>query len=143
VAHPLGGFGFLAPRCESLRLLGCLFPSEFFDGRAPEGHVALTAVAGGRTDPEVVDWDEPRLLDLVLGDLRRALGLRSDPARVIVKRWARAIPQYEIGHGRFLDAARRLEQRLPGLHIGGNVLEGVSVADCIRNATRLARSLLA
>ena len=27
VGHPLDGFGFLAPRVESLRILGCLFPS--------------------------------------------------------------------------------------------------------------------
>src|SRR6185295_2049338 len=56
VSHPLGGFGFLVPRKEGLRLLGCLFPSEIFPGRAPEGHVALAAFAGGRTDPGIVEW---------------------------------------------------------------------------------------
>ena len=30
-----------------LRVLGVLFPSEIFPGRAPEGHVVLTAFAGG------------------------------------------------------------------------------------------------
>jgi oxygen-dependent protoporphyrinogen oxidase len=143
VAHPLDGFGFLAPRCESLRILGCLFPSSLFPGRAPAGHVALTAFAGGRTDPAIVELDDDRVVGLVTAELRRALGTRAAPVAVHVRRWPRAIPQYEVGHGRFVARARELEARLPGLSIGGNVLGGVSVPDCIRNATALAEKLRA
>jgi oxygen-dependent protoporphyrinogen oxidase len=138
VAHPLDGFGFLAPRKEDLRLLGCLFPSTIFPGRAPEGHVTLTVFAGGRTDPEVPGWEDGKILDLVLGELRRALGVKGDPVATHVARWPRAIPQYEIGHGRFVERAREIERDHPGLHIGGNFLSGVSVPDCVRNA--LARA---
>lgn len=126
VAHPLDGFGFLAPRKESLRLLGCLFPSSLFPGRAPAGHVALSAFAGGRTDPEVVGWDDRRLLELVTGELRQALGLRGDPVAARVRRWPRAIPQYEIGHGRFVELARRIEADLPGLAVAGNFTGGAA-----------------
>lgn len=142
VSHPLGGFGFLAPRKADLRLLGCLFPSEFFRGRAPAGGLALTAIAGGRTDPEVVAWDDQRLLALVREELGRAIGLSGDPETVLIRRWPRAIPQYELGHGRFVELAGALEAALPGLHIAGNVVGGVSVADCVKNGTALARSLL-
>ena len=131
VAHPLDGFGFLAPRSESLRILGCLFPASLFPGRAPAAHVALSAFAGGRTDPTLVDWPEERLLDLVLTDLRRALGLRGDPLVVRLRRWPRAIPQYELGHARFVDLARQIERDLPGLAIAGNFTGGISVPDCI------------
>jgi oxygen-dependent protoporphyrinogen oxidase len=72
VGHPLAGFGFLAPRKEGVRVLGCLFPSELFPGRAPEGHVALTAFAGGRTDSEIVSWNDEWLLASVLGAGDRA-----------------------------------------------------------------------
>jgi oxygen-dependent protoporphyrinogen oxidase len=58
-----------------------------------------------------------------------------------LRRWPRAIPQYELGHHRFVELAREIERDLPGVHVGGNVLAGVSVADCIRNATALARSI--
>ena len=64
---------------------------------------------------------------LVTAELRRALGTRAAPVVVHVRRWPRAIPQYEVGHGRFVTRARELEARLPGLSIGGNVLGGVSV----------------
>lgn len=142
VAHALDGFGFLAPRGEGLRVLGCLFPSQLFPGRAPEGHAALAAFVGGRTDPEIVQQDEDRILAAVEDDLRRALGVRGEPRLATVRRWPRAIPQYEVGHGRFVERAAEIERELPGLRIGGNFLRGVSVADCIRNATELAEEIL-
>jgi protoporphyrinogen/coproporphyrinogen III oxidase len=141
VEHPLGGFGFLAPRKEGLRVLGCLFPSEIFPYHAPEGHVALAAFAGGRTDPEIVEWDDERLVSTLVAELRGPLGLRGEPSFKAVRRWQRAIPQYELGHGRFVERAREIERALPGLYIGGNFLGGVSVPDCIRNATALAEDL--
>jgi oxygen-dependent protoporphyrinogen oxidase len=142
IAHPLGGFGFLAPRKEGLHVLGVLFPSEIFPGRAPEGHTVLTAFTGGRTQPDVASWDDDRLMSTVLDELRRTVGVRGKPAIQTIRRWPRAIPQYEVGHGRFLDLAREIEAALPGLRIGGNFLHGVSVPDCIRNATAMAAAML-
>lgn len=142
VSHPLDGFGFLAPRREDLRILGCLFPSQLFPGRAPAGHVALSAFAGGRTDPEIVGRDDASLLALVLADLGRALGVRGEPAISRVHRWPRAIPQPELGHGRFADLARGLEERLPGLHLAGSWLGGVAVPDCVERGLAVARRIL-
>ena len=42
VAHTLDGFGFLVPEKEKRMILGSLFSSGLFPGRAPEGHVLLT-----------------------------------------------------------------------------------------------------
>ncbi|MGE5232937.1 MAG: protoporphyrinogen oxidase [Acidobacteriota bacterium] len=142
VVHPLDGFGFLAPRKEDLRVLGCLFPSSLFPGRAPEGQVALTAFLGGRTDPGAIELDDGQLLDAVLGDLRRALGVRGEPRVVAIRRWRRAIPQYEVGYERFVDRLQELEQALPGLAIGGNLRGGVSVPDCVKSSAALAAQIL-
>lgn len=142
VGHPLAGFGFLAPRKEGLRVLGCLFTSELFPGRAPDGHVALAAFAGGRTDPEIVGWDDERIVATLVSELRGPLGLRGEPSFRHVRRWPRAIPQYELGHGRFVERAREIERALPGLAVGGNFLAGVSVPDCIKNATAMAAQML-
>lgn len=141
VGHLLEGFGFLAPRKEGVNVLGCLFPSEIFPGRAPAGHVALAAFAGGRTNPGIVDWDDERLAATLLSELRGPLDLKGEPAFQLIRRWPRAIPQYEVGHGRFVERAREIERALPGLHFGGNYLQGVSVPDCIQNATALAEAL--
>jgi oxygen-dependent protoporphyrinogen oxidase len=147
VAHPLDGFGFLVPQKEarrsSMRILGSLFPSSLYHGRAPEGHVTITAFAGGRTDPGLVELADDALDALMLGDLDRALGLRGEPVFRDLARWPRAIPQYEVGHGRFVELARGIEKEIPGLHLSGNFVGGVSVPDCIQNATELAEALLA
>jgi oxygen-dependent protoporphyrinogen oxidase len=141
VGHPLEGFGFLAPRKEGLNVLGCLFPSEIFPGRAPAGHVALAAFAGGRTNPEVAGWGDERLASTLLSELRGPLALEGEPVFRLIRRWPRAIPQYEVGHGRFVERAKEIERALPGLRFSGNYLGGVSVPDCIKNATALAEAL--
>ena len=149
VSDAAPGFGFLVasrdpePGAEELRILGCLTTSTFFPGRAPEGHAALTCFTGGRTDPEAVGLDDDDLLALCRRDLEAAFGL--DPDRELpvaaLRRWPRAIPQYELGHGRFAELREELQGRLPGLHLAGNYLDGVSVPDRIRHATHLARFL--
>lgn len=141
IAHPLDGFGFLAPRVEKVRLLGTLFPSSLFPGRAPDGHVALTAILGGATDPGVVQFSDEETLTALLKDLTPLIGVRGRPVYVKTVKWARAIPQYNLGHGRFVAAARAVEERFTGLHLLGNWREGVSVGDRIGRATRLAEAL--
>jgi oxygen-dependent protoporphyrinogen oxidase len=126
----------------TLRILGCLFSSSIFPDRAPAGHVTLTAFLGGRTDPEVATWSDERVATVAHDDLRRALGARAAPVVNVVHRWPRAIPQYELGHGRFVALRRDLERDFPGLHLGGNYLHGISVADCVRNALATADAIL-
>jgi oxygen-dependent protoporphyrinogen oxidase len=138
VGHPLDGFGFLSPRGEGLRILGCLFPSSLFGGRAPAGCVALTAIAGGRTDPGLVDLPDAELLALVRADLARALDARGEPLVSRIRRWRPGIPQYELGHTRFVELARAIEADLPGLVLAGSYLGGVSVPDRVAEAERAA-----
>ncbi len=143
VHHPLDGFGFLVPRGEQLRLLGCLFPSSLFDGRAPAGHVALAAFFGGRADPEVLRLDDAQIRRLVIDELDRALGLGDAPVQMVIRRWPRAIPQYELGYGRHVAWVEAFERAHPGLHVGGNLFGGISVPDCIRKGVALAERILA
>jgi oxygen-dependent protoporphyrinogen oxidase len=142
VSHPLDGFGYLAPRGGSVRILGCLFTSSLFADRAPEGHVALTTFAGGRTDPGLVAASDEEVLAVVRRDLERSLGVTAAPRVTVVERWPRAIPQYEVGHGRFVARVRELEARLPGLRLAGNFTGGVSVNDCVRRGREVAAGIL-
>jgi oxygen-dependent protoporphyrinogen oxidase len=139
VEHPLDGFGFLAPEVEGRHVLGCLFPSSLFPGRAPRGQVALTAFVGGAVHPERAQADSGTILDRVLKDLRHLLGLRATPTLTRVEIWRPAIPQYEVGHGAYKSAGESLERDNPGLFVAGNLLNGVSVGDCIKSATKVAQ----
>jgi len=139
VSHALDGFGALVPAREQRSLLGALFSSTLFSGRAPDGHVALTVFAGGTRQPETGRLSTAALLARVLPDLRDLLGVTGEPAFVHHTFWPRAIPQYNLGHERFLEPLARCENLHAGLFIGGNARDGISLPDCMKSGTELAR----
>jgi len=138
VSHPLDGFGALVPSGERKSTLGLLFSSTLFPGRAPEGHVALTAFAGGALRPELAMLPQAELVERVCADLRDLVGATGSPSFVRHVLWPRAIPQYNLGYGRHLDLIAACEASFPGLYIGGNVRDGISLPDCIKSGSRLA-----
>ena len=140
VAHPLDGFGALVPAVERRSILGVLFSSTLFPERAPAGHVALTIYAGGTRQPEVARLPPPALRDKVLADLRDLLGVTGDPVFDHTTLWPRAIPQYDLGYERFLEAIARVEAAHPGIFVGGHVRDGISVVNCIAAGRRLAEA---
>ncbi len=132
------GFGFLVPRVEGKRLLGVLFSSQIFKNRAPEGKDLLTLYLGGATDPEVVEYEEEAIRDIVEKELKETLGVNGVDF-LNITRWKKAIPQYNLGYGRYLELAKTLERENLGLFLTGNYLYGVSVADCIRSSYEVAK----
>ena len=143
VAHALDGFGLLMPEVERGRILGTLFSSTLFPGRAPEGHVALTTFIGGMRAPDLATRDDEALRALVAEELGRLLGVRGEPVVFRLQRWPRAIPQYAPGYARFKEAMATAERGAPGLFLGGNSRDGISLANCIGAGCRLAREMTA
>ncbi len=141
VDHPLDGFGFLVPSREHRDILGVIFSSTLFDRRSPSGSVALTAFAGGAMRPELVHLDDDDLTALVTAELDRIVGTRGKPDFVKIRRWKRAIPQYNSGHHAVVERLHELETHLPGLYFCANYTGGISVADCARTATTVADSV--
>lgn len=140
VAHPLDGFGVLIPKKENRKLLGTLFSSSLFEGRAPAGHVLLTTFAGGRRNPEMTTMDEATLKRTVDAELASLVGAR-DPLWHEIVRWTHAIPQYTIGHLQRIAAVDAAAAALPGLHFCANWRGGVSFGDCIKNGIAMAEAL--
>jgi oxygen-dependent protoporphyrinogen oxidase len=138
VAHPLDGFGMLVPGVEGRSLLGALFSSSLFEGRAPDGHVAITCFVGGARHPALAREATDALVGRVLRDLRALLGVRGDPVFVRHVYWPRAIPQYTVGYGAIKEAAEATERAHPGLWLTGNYRFGVSVGDCVQSGRQVA-----
>ncbi|HEY5228233.1 MAG TPA: protoporphyrinogen oxidase [Opitutaceae bacterium] len=139
VAHPLDGFGALVPASENRTILGVIFASSLFEGRAPEGHVALTVFAGGALRPDIAGLGEAALTERVCADLADLLGAKGKPVLARHTYWKRAIPQYNLGYGRHLGAIEACEAAHAGLFIGGNVRDGIALPDCIVSGTALAK----
>ncbi len=136
------GFGFLAPRGEGLRILGALWCSSMFPGRAPAAHALITAMVGGAHDPAAIQLSDAELVALARRDLGTAMGIREKPALWRVFRHPRGIPQYTLGHlDRLETIARRCRER-PGLFLCGSSYRGVSVNSCIEEAPKVVREVL-
>lgn len=138
VAHPLDGFGLLVPSLEQRSVLGVLFSSSLFAGRAPEGHVALTVMVGGVNRPDLGRLPLAELLPKVQAELAGILGVKGEPVFVRHNAWARAIPQYNLGYERHLEAMERCERNHPGLYIGGQARDGIALTACIAAGRKLA-----
>ncbi len=138
VLHPLDGFGMLVPQVEHRMILGTLFSSTLFPGRAPEGCVGLTTFVGGSRQPELAGLNESKLVQTVQAELSQLVGVRGAPVFTHVKTWPRAIPQYALGYQRYKDAIAAVEASTQGLFIGGNCRDGISLSNCIESGRRLA-----
>lgn len=139
----LDGFGFIAPQHTRRDILGAQWCSSIFPERAPAGMVLIRVLAGGWNRPEVVAWDDDRLLSSATSELRLAMGITAAPVFHHIVRWPRAIPQYHLGHGERVAAIRRCCEAWPGLFLGGNAYEGVALNDCTAQADLLATKIAA
>lgn len=141
VAHSLAGFGGLVPEKEGMNILGVLFSSSMFPGRAPNGHVLLTVFAGGARAPGIATSDPDEIAKLCLADVRELLGISGEPAFQDVLKMPKAIPQYNVGYAAFKVLAANIEQHMPGVFLAGNYRDGISVADCISGGKAAAQKV--
>ena len=136
------GFGVLCASGSGLASVGMLFESAYAPDRAPPGAWLVKVMAGGATRPEVVDWDDDRLVDRVGGELARVVGADLDATFVEVIRHRPGIPQYEIGHGEWLERVVSLLSEQPGLYLSGWGYRGVGVAHLASEAVAVSKRIL-
>ncbi len=134
VKHDLNGFGLLVPGREKRDILGCLWTSSIFPGRAPKEKVLLRAMLGGAGNPAVMDLDDEAIVALTLSELRHLLGLRGVPDMIRVIRHQKAIAQYHPGHLALLRDIELEKEYFPGLHFTGSSYRGIAVNSCVKEA---------
>jgi protoporphyrinogen/coproporphyrinogen III oxidase len=141
VRNRLEGFGFLVARSEKRKLLGSVWMSSLFEGRAEPGHVSLANFAGGAGDPATTALPPDEIADVVERELAPILGISGQPVERIVNVYRRALPQYNVGHGRLVEQIRAEMAKIPGLFLIGNYLDGISTGACVDLAFRTAGSV--
>ena len=134
LAHPLNGFGVLVPRTEGFNILGTIFSSSLFSNRAPAGCVTLTSYLDGGRTPDLAKRSGDELCKLVYEDLRVLLGIRGEPTFNHDTLFPKAIPQYDVGFGRFRTLMKQIESKAPRLFFAGNYRDGISLAESIVSA---------
>lgn len=136
-------FGGLIPSCEKKDVLGILFPSACFKGRAPEDGALFSYFIGGVKHAEMLQKSDGELEALVEEYFHSMLKFpaTAKPDLIRIFRHRHAIPQYEITTGERLDAIAQIESQYKGLTIGGNLRDGIGMAHRIKQATDIANKL--
>lgn len=142
VRFDLDGFGFLIPKLEQRKILGSLWNSVIFENRAPENFHLLTTFIGGARNAELFEQSEDDLIKIALDELNSILGLSGEPLFARVKKWEKAIPQYNIGYEKIIESIGNFKRQNAGIFFCSNFYRGISVSDCIKNSTFAAAEVL-
>src|SRR3989338_857837 len=94
----LDGAGFVIPSVENRRLVGSIFSSIKFDGRAPKGAVLIRTFLGNAIQRNNVDLDDQEMRQLVTEELRDILGVTREPLFIDIQRYEMSIPQYGLNY---------------------------------------------
>ena len=95
----------------------------------------MSAASGSR---KIAALPPDKLFKIVCEDLRALLGVKGKPVFTHHHFWPHAIPQYNVGYGKFKDLMNDLENRAAGLFLAGHYREGISVGDSIVSGTKAA-----
>ncbi len=136
------GFGMLIPSVEQRAILGLLYSSSLFEGRAPEGQQLFTIFIGGQRHTGPLPGTD-NLLRIAAGETEDLLQIAAGagPAFSHVHIWQRAIPQYGFGHTDFIRGLEEFERGHLNWAFAGNYRQGISVAAAFESGLAAADRL--
>lgn len=137
--HELDGFGLLTTSASKLDILGILWDSSVFEGRAPEGKKLLRVMIGGQRDKELVKLEQKELIEIAKEGVFKTMGVRNKESLVFVKKWSEAIPNYGLAHPSLRERIFELASEYKGLYLNSNAYYGVAFNDCIKNSLSTAK----
>lgn len=135
-------FGGLVPSREKKKILGVLFTSSFFKGRAPEGGALLSVFLGGIRKPEQIELSDEALIDMLKQELPPMMELPElKPDLTKIFRYPHAIAQYGADSKERFESIESIQQQYPGLILAGSIRNGIGMADRIKQAKSIADEL--
>ncbi len=139
----LGAFGGLIPSIENRKILGVLFMSSLFQGRAPICGALLSVFLGGVRNPGIVDEEDEIIIKIVKEEIIELLEIKNfQPDLFEIHRYPHAIPQYGSDSKERFETINKLQETYPGLLIAGNIKNGIGVADRIKQGKEVADFLI-
>ncbi len=138
----LDGFGGLIPFREKRDILGVLFLSALLSHRAPAGGALCSVFVGGIRREDLSDKSDDEIKTIVKREFSDVMKLKEfTPDLFKIIRYNYAIPQYGIESQHKLEAIEKLQLEYKGLIIGGNIRDGIGMADRIKQGIHLADSV--
>ncbi len=138
----LKAFGGLVPSIENRKILGVLFISSFLKNRAPKEGALLSVFLGGVRQADIANLPDTEIKEIVGKELKAMFKLKEfHPDLIKIFRYKYAIPQYGLESSDKLKTIGSIEKKFPGLILGGNIRDGIGIADRIKQGKNIANQL--
>ena len=130
------GFGYLIPSSEKEEILGTVWDSSTFPQQNHSTQeTRMTVMIGGT---HMKDFNEKKFDEIALRSLNTHLNITTPPDAINIKIAKKSIPQYQLGHLQKVDDIQREIRAFSNrVTLLGNSYYGVSVNDCINEATKI------
>ncbi|WP_051312762.1 protoporphyrinogen oxidase [Sporocytophaga myxococcoides] len=135
----LNGFGGLNPKIENKFAAGSIWTSSVFSGRVPDNQILLTSFVGGSQYSEQYKNADQQIKENIIQDFQRDLKIEGRPLMQKIHRWEKAIPQYDKNLQAAYSEIEKLQVK--GIYFCAGWYKGVSLSDCIKNASQLAKNI--
>lgn len=143
IKFDLDGFGFLCTKEPHRKVLGSIWTSSVFPGRAPDGKILLTTFIGGANYRKVIEQSEEEIKNITTKELCEILQIEDQNCieTIHVKKYENAIPQYNLGHIEKVMHIEELMNKNSGLFFTGNYLYGISLNDTIKTSKEVVQKI--
>lgn len=137
-------FGALVPSLEKRKILGILFPSACFLGRAQNNGAVFSYFIGGVRHPDYLTKSDEELSEWVNNSLSEMLEYPQEKKADVIRifRHEKAIPQYEPSTDERLKAIDKVQEMYPTLTLAGNIRNGIGMGDRIKQAFDIAAEIV-
>ncbi len=131
----VNAYGYLFSLDSLDDVIGVLFDSSIFEGRAQGDHLLVRVMIGGAVRKEGALRTDS--VEIAVRELQRSAGLYAPFDYVRVIRYPRGIPLYTLEHKKVLRALLGFEKRNKNVYITGNAFWGISLNDCVKASYRI------
>lgn len=135
------GFGVVVPEKENRKIVGLTFCHQKFEGRAPEEKVLIRVFMGGAFHRDLYELSDAELTALAEEELKIILKIEPAPLWSNLRRYPKAMPQYEVGHLEKVSTIFKDLEKYPGLFLTGNAYHGVGIPESIERAGLAAEKI--
>lgn len=140
----LDAFGGLVPFKEDRDVLGVLFLSTLFEGRAPKDGALLTLFSGGIRKPKMAELSKEEMFEMLKREMKDMMGLTTfKPDLFEVKSYEKGIAQYGVDSEERLKSIAKIEAKFRNFYLAGSMRNGVGIADRVKQGSDIAKQIIA
>ncbi|MBM7643834.1 oxygen-dependent protoporphyrinogen oxidase [Scopulibacillus daqui] len=137
------GTGFVVSRREPISITASTWTHMKWPHTAPEGKALIRCYLGKAGDDKIIHLSDEEMVRTALDNLKTVVNIKRQPHFSVVSRWEKAMPQYPVGHMRWLNDIRgRLQSDYPNVYLAGASYEGVGLPDCIKQGKEASTQVI-